>query len=464
MIQGATKATDGYRHGETTPSAGVDGVIHLRRRTDWTGDPRAGDEAATSAYQAALNVATATLAAHDGGTASHSDDVVTLCLALAAELGIEGRERAYLLAAAELHDIGKVGVPAQILSKPGPLDAGEWNVVRGHTVTGERILGSAPELAEVARIVRHCHERWDGGGYPDSLAGEEIPLAARVVFCADAYHAIRDDRPYRPGRSASAALAEVERHAGSQFDPAVVEALARVSRSLRGRRGFGGALGGRRSQRLAALLLALTIGGGALAATGIWSAYRGKASTDSQGRAQPPGPSADHDRSARDRRSPRPAREVPTRGVPSRGSAEAAKRKSADTPSAGRSRAEAEGARQPKPGDQGQAGLQAPEQFRSGRSPSRPVQPPRRTSAPAGGPTPTPGPVQRPRKPRRVATKPRRVTPPRVVPAPVPTPPPGVRGDDDDGDDDHGDSGNHYGHERGKGHQKDRGGHRGHDH
>jgi len=235
VIQGATRATGGYRHGETTPSSGVDGVIHLRRRTDWTGDPRAGDEAAASAYQAALNVATATLAAHDGGTASHSDDVVTLCLALAEELGIEGRDRAYLLAAAELHDIGKVGVPAQILSKPGPLDTSEWDVVRGHTVTGERILGSAPELAEVARIVRHCHERWDGGGYPDSLAGEEIPLAARVVFCADAYHAIRTIGPTGPGDR------RARRWRRSKGTPAVssTRRWSRPSRESRSR--FGGA-------------------------------------------------------------------------------------------------------------------------------------------------------------------------------------------------------------------------------
>ncbi len=86
-----------------------------------------------------------------------------------------------------------------------------------------------PELREVARIVRHCHERWDGEGYPDGLRGEQIPLSARIVFCADAYHAIRGDRPYRRGRSARAALAEVKKHSGTQFDPEVVSALAHVA-------------------------------------------------------------------------------------------------------------------------------------------------------------------------------------------------------------------------------------------
>ncbi len=209
-----------------------------------------------SACRGALDMATATLTAYDGATASHSDDVVTLCLALAEELGIEGRDRAYLLSAAQLHDIGKVAVPSDILAKPGPLDHAEWKVVREHTITGQRILGAVPELAAVARIVRHCHERWDGHGYPDGLAGDQIPLAARVVFCADAYHAIRGDRPYRCGRSSQVALAEVERHGGTQFDPAVVAALRKVAERTRARSRFGGSpiAGGRRSQRLAALL------------------------------------------------------------------------------------------------------------------------------------------------------------------------------------------------------------------
>jgi len=209
-----------------------------------------------SAYRGALDMATATLAAYDRGTASHSDDVVTLCLALVEELGIGGRRRAYLLAAAELHDIGKVSVPPDVLAKPAPLDDAEWKVVREHPVTGQRILGAVPELATVARIVRHCHERWDGHGYPDGLAGEQIPLAARIVFCADAYHAIRGDRPYRRGRSSQAALAEVEKHGGTQFDPAVVTALRKVAEHTRGRSRFGGTtiVSGRHSQRLAALL------------------------------------------------------------------------------------------------------------------------------------------------------------------------------------------------------------------
>ncbi|MDQ3870520.1 MAG: HD-GYP domain-containing protein, partial [Chloroflexota bacterium] len=257
------------------PRSSHDGVVHLRRRSDWSGAARTEDEASWAAYRAALNVATATLTAYDGGTASHSDDVVTLCLVMAAELGVEARGRAYLLAAAELHDIGKIGIPPEILSKPAPLNDEEWELVRRHTVTGEEILGSVPELAEVARIVRHSHERWDGGGYPDGLAGERIPLASRIVFCADAFHAIRGDRPYRGGRCAREAMAEVEANSGTQFDPRVVDALAAAAEQTRGRRrGLPAMLvGPGRSQRLVALLAALAIGGGALAATGRWDPF-----------------------------------------------------------------------------------------------------------------------------------------------------------------------------------------------
>ena len=100
--------------------------------------------------------------------------------------------------AAELHDVGKVGVPDAILDKPAALDEGEWEFMRQHTILGERILNAAPALRPVARIVRSTHERWDGGGYPDGLAGEQIPLSARIVAVCDAYEAMVSDRPYRP--------------------------------------------------------------------------------------------------------------------------------------------------------------------------------------------------------------------------------------------------------------------------
>ena len=105
--------------------------------------------------------------------------------------------------AAELHDVGKIAIPDAILDKPGPLDAGEWSFMRRHTLIGERILLAAPALRPVARLVRSSHERWDGGGYPDGLAGEEIPLGARVVAVCDAFDAMTTERPYRDPRASA---------------------------------------------------------------------------------------------------------------------------------------------------------------------------------------------------------------------------------------------------------------------
>jgi HD-GYP domain-containing protein (c-di-GMP phosphodiesterase class II) len=124
--------------------------------------------------------------------------------------------------AAELHDIGKMAVPDRILEKPGPLDAGELDFIHRHTLVGERILSAAPSLLPVARLVRTSHERWDGTGYPDRLAGEQIPLGARVIAVCDAYHAMTSDRVYQPPLPVADALGELSRFAGTQFDPRVV--------------------------------------------------------------------------------------------------------------------------------------------------------------------------------------------------------------------------------------------------
>ncbi|HEX2160682.1 MAG TPA: diguanylate cyclase [Thermoleophilaceae bacterium] len=152
----------------------------------------------------------------------HLVGVAELALAVARELGMAGEELDELARAAELHDIGKIAVPDEILRKPGPLDRDEWAFVRSHPVIGERILGAAPALRPVARIVRSSHERWDGSGYPDGLAGEQIPLGARIVAVCDAYEAMVSDRPYRPALTPEQAVAELREHAGSQFDPTVV--------------------------------------------------------------------------------------------------------------------------------------------------------------------------------------------------------------------------------------------------
>ena len=198
----------------------------------------------------------AALAATSAETAQHSDDVELITGAMCDYLELPDGEREAVLAAARLHDIGKMAMPPGILEKTEDLNAEEWRLIRQHTVVGEQILASVNELTEVARLVRHSHERWDGDGYPDGLEGERIPLGSRIIFCADAFHAIRSDRPYRNGTSAERALAEVRRNAGSQFDPRVVAALTEVVRELR----IAPAGAPSPSPRLAALLLALVLG------------------------------------------------------------------------------------------------------------------------------------------------------------------------------------------------------------
>jgi two-component system cell cycle response regulator len=155
----------------------------------------------------------------------HVDGVVELCDRVGLELGMSSEDRTALRQAAALHDIGKAAVPDAILSKPGPLDDDEWAFMRRHTIIGERILDGAPALNAASRLVRSSHERFDGTGYPDQLAGADIPLGARVVTVCDAYDAMLHDRPYRRGMSSELALQELVQCAGTQFDPAVVDAF-----------------------------------------------------------------------------------------------------------------------------------------------------------------------------------------------------------------------------------------------
>ena len=165
----------------------------------------------------------------DAYTGSHSRDVVDLVVAMSLELGLDPSAQRDAELTALLHDVGKIRIPAEIISKPGKLTDEEWAVMKTHTIEGERMLEKIGGLlGRVGRLVRSCHERWDGGGYPDGLAAEEIPLVARVVCACDAYNAMTTDRPYRPARSADEALAEMRACAGTQFDPAVVAALAAV--------------------------------------------------------------------------------------------------------------------------------------------------------------------------------------------------------------------------------------------
>jgi len=158
----------------------------------------------------------------------HLVGVAVLAVAVGRELGMIGEDLDEVARAAELHDVGKIAIPEEILLKPGPLNADEWAFVKRHTVIGERILGAAPALRPVARLVRSTHERFDGEGYPDGLVGDEIPLGSRIVTVCDAYEAMVADRPYRVAMTPDEAVAELRSHAGDQFDPKVVEVFTRA--------------------------------------------------------------------------------------------------------------------------------------------------------------------------------------------------------------------------------------------
>jgi diguanylate cyclase (GGDEF)-like protein/putative nucleotidyltransferase with HDIG domain len=183
------------------------------------------ETAAVGPQREAIEALAVALLERDKYTGEHSEAVIEMSGAVARNLGLNVPEVERVKSAALLHDIGKVAIPDEILHKRGPLTDDEWRLMREHPVIGERILRVLPGLGTVARIVRHEHERWDGGGYPDGLAGSAIPLGSRIIIAADTYHAITSDRPYRAARSHSEAIEELTRCAGSQFDPSVTAAL-----------------------------------------------------------------------------------------------------------------------------------------------------------------------------------------------------------------------------------------------
>jgi HD-GYP domain-containing protein (c-di-GMP phosphodiesterase class II) len=167
--------------------------------------------------------------ADDEYTGAHSRDVVALVVGVADRLGLDPRQRQRAEFAALLHDVGKVKIPPEIINKPGPLDKTERALMNTHTIVGQNMLERIGGLlGDVGGIVRSCHERWDGGGYPDGLAGEAIPLEARIVCACDAWSAMTTDRAYRKALPADLALAELHACAGTHFDPRVVEALVAV--------------------------------------------------------------------------------------------------------------------------------------------------------------------------------------------------------------------------------------------
>jgi diguanylate cyclase (GGDEF)-like protein len=185
-------------------------------------DKAAGREGGTAELVTA--VLHAALAQRHPDLDEHSSDVAGDVEMLARAAGLDADAIEATVQAGDLHDVGKLGIPDEIISKPGALDEREWRFMRQHTVMGERIIAAAgPSLARVAPLVRASHERWDGGGYPDGLAGEEIPIGARIITICDSFRAMLSARPYKPPMALADALAELRRCAGSQFDPRLVQ-------------------------------------------------------------------------------------------------------------------------------------------------------------------------------------------------------------------------------------------------
>ncbi len=178
------------------------------------------------AYRGTVMLLSDVLEHEDEYTADHSRSVVDLVNAVADELEIDPEARQELEFAAMLHDVGKISIPKEILHKPAALTDPEFEIIKHHTIEGQFMLDRVGGLlGRVGGVVRSCHERWDGKGYPDQLKGEEIPLAARIVFVCDAYNAMTTDRPYRAAMKPEAAAKELIDNAGTQFDPIIVAGL-----------------------------------------------------------------------------------------------------------------------------------------------------------------------------------------------------------------------------------------------
>jgi putative nucleotidyltransferase with HDIG domain len=182
-----------------------------------------------NAYRGTALVLGDVIKADDGYTGVHCKSVVALALALGEELGLDAEQRRNLEFGALLHDVGKIAIPKEIINKPGKLEPQEWQIIKTHTIEGQKMLDRVGGfMRHVGLIVRSHHERWDGGGYPDGLAGESIPLEARIITCCDSWNAMRTDRPYRKALPQEVALAELASNAGRQFDPRIVDALVRI--------------------------------------------------------------------------------------------------------------------------------------------------------------------------------------------------------------------------------------------
>jgi len=182
-----------------------------------------------NAYRGTALVLGDVVEADDGYTGEHCKSVVALALEVGQVLGLDAEQRRNLEFAALLHDVGKIAIPKEIVNKPGKLNPEEWTLIQTHSIEGQKMLDRVGGfMRDVGMIVRSHHERWDGGGYPDGLAGDDIPLEARIITCCDSWNAMRTNRSYRKALAVETAVVELRANSGTQFDPAVVSALLRV--------------------------------------------------------------------------------------------------------------------------------------------------------------------------------------------------------------------------------------------
>lgn len=188
-------------------------------RTRGGAEPGASAEPDAQSTTGTVSALMGSLEVRDGYTDEHSRAVAEMTVEISRCLGLDGQELDDLRTAATLHDIGKLGVPDAILNKPAPLNEYEWALMRRHPEIGAELVASMAPVAHLAPVIRAGHEHWDGTGYPDQLAGEDIPLGARVILIADAFHAMTSDRPYRSRIPLEEAREELEANAGTQFWP-----------------------------------------------------------------------------------------------------------------------------------------------------------------------------------------------------------------------------------------------------